>query len=277
VEKSGKLLILFGDRAGRLTVFENSTRVGSIQVATDPIVGLRGAAHAVFWWTASRVGQVSPVQMDELLPPCAGWTAPVVDVASDGSRVYISLADGDVLVYQMQRGKVRQCDLLYKFPLLGPKTDQMLKLKGFLFRLADSHLSILSIRHAEFADGPVLWEFIPNFAKSIAIHQGRLYALTEAGISIFTIDLKQAPDPVADDGWSIFDYIPKFGLVAVVVVMAVLLNIRKINERKNSEDADLMDSAQETTQEQMRELETKLRQMREGLSDYGLDVGEERG
>jgi len=295
-EKDGLLNILVGDETGRITQVQNGTRKGSVTVVSSSewrdhgeetarwnwefeakeeaptsmrIRGLRHAGSLILWWTSWKVGLLT-THMDVPWYPCTGWTSPVIDAVMDNSKLIVSLEDGSLLIYSTVRGKAKLCELMHKYPRIGPKTDTVVKFRGHLFRLAGRHLSIINQSKMEKRNGGGIRLFASNFARAFTIIGGQLVAVDEDGISVYDIHTAHIVESVAAEeggGWG-FDSIPRYGVFGVLIICAVIWNIRNLKKRKDAEDEAMREEVEATVPENFSVLEERINKMQSAMDDF---------
>eukprot|EP00397_Hematodinium_sp_SG-2012_P034715 GEMP01037258.1.p1 GENE.GEMP01037258.1~~GEMP01037258.1.p1 ORF type:complete len:494 (+),score=115.72 GEMP01037258.1:39-1520(+) len=256
VERKGKQYILLGDAHGRITFLEDGVRVGSLRVANEnePIIGLVRNAEVPF-------------------APCRGWAdGAAVGVDVRENRLVVSLDNGDMLVFATARGKVRTCELLGKYPRLGPATETMKRLRGHYLRLAGGHLSIIHIVYSEQGTGKALRLIVPNFAKEITLLEDRLVAVTAGGLDIYDVNTQSAPESF-DTSWFQFDNFPRIGVFGVILVLAVVWNVKKVNERRKNEDNAIKDEISSVIPENFKGLEERINAMQKNVDQFQDQFG----
>eukprot|EP00927_Polykrikos_kofoidii_P022223 TRINITY_DN20801_c0_g1_i1.p1 TRINITY_DN20801_c0_g1~~TRINITY_DN20801_c0_g1_i1.p1 ORF type:complete len:703 (+),score=134.73 TRINITY_DN20801_c0_g1_i1:112-2109(+) len=138
IDRGSQTYFVTGDSSGGITVFyRNGTIKGRVRVSDDHggVIGLlRGQGQNVLFYSSHAFGFFSVTQVDVQHPPCTGWSSPLFDIAVDPSlsysRIVLSLASGDVVVFSTSRGKSKACDLTLKFPHVSALPLKLHIMKG---------------------------------------------------------------------------------------------------------------------------------------------------
>lgn len=146
IDRGSQTYFVTGDSSGGIAVFyRNGTMKGRVRVTEDPggVKGLlRSQGQMILFYSSHSFGFFSATQIDVQYPPCSGWNSPLVDVVIDpshqSSRVVLSLADGDVLVFSTVRGKAKACDLTLKFPHVSVMPFKLQAFRGHIMALPTS-------------------------------------------------------------------------------------------------------------------------------------------
>jgi hypothetical protein len=238
----------------------------------------------VLFWSSHSFGFFSVSQLDVSYPPCTGWNSPLYDVAIDpsfsASRVVLALSDGDVLVFNTQRGKSKACDLTLKFPHVSVLPFQLHSFRGHVMGLPtpldnmerkeeymrEIFFFNLAAMEAGYGAAPsravsLQLSFKPRQPESIALHGGlgssgdrksqiALRFANSEGVELYDLSLKTPPPPQAasgesgsEDSWTsnLLNWVPKVGVFGVALVGVVIWNVRKVTSQKKFDQKDDFD------------------------------------
>jgi len=311
VERDDVVYFVAGDSRGGISIFHEDGRLkGRTKLTEDPggIRGLvRGLLQQVVFFSSHSFGIFSVSQMDMPFESCSGWTAPLMDMILDpnhaNSRAFLALADGDVLVFSLNKQKDRACELLHKFPRVSrlPFKLQMWNSHVVGMQMAQpeaaaqqhtDHLRELfffntvamDAVHGDVASRIITAQlnFRPRRLEDFAINgipgmaagersraQLALRYIGENGVELSELTLQQPPalyDVNAGGGESWLTRFPKITVFAVAVLGVVLWNVRKARWSKKSAGESTLDD--ESTKETSND-------SKEDDSQHGQQSGEE--
>lgn len=270
VERGSQTFYVTGDHLGGLTVFfRNGTMKGRVVVTEDKggVKGLvKGQGQNVMFYSANHFGFFSSAQIDVQYPPCGGWETPVHMAVSDPaystSRVILALTNGDVLIFNTQRGKAKACDLTLKFPKVSPLPLYIRIFRGHAVALGipendnqksrTRELFFLNLGAMEHGYGTSASRAVFMQAtfdanpRAFAINVGaqdksgkaQLAILPEHGKGIDLYDLSLKPPPAVkipgaegeSNSW--FSWFPKIGVFGIALIGVVMWNVRKVTSKK---------------------------------------------
>mmetsp|Transcript_136986 Transcript_136986/g.266544 ORF Transcript_136986/g.266544 Transcript_136986/m.266544 type:complete len:612 (-) Transcript_136986:154-1989(-) len=288
IERTGKTFFVTGDHLGGISVFmRNGTVKGRVKVTEDPggVIGLqRSQGQMILFWSSHSFGFFSVSQLDVSYPPCTGWNSPLYHVSIDpsfsASRVILALTDGDVLVFNTQRGKSKACDLTLKFPHVSVMPFQLHSFRGHVMGLPtpldnmarkeeymrEIFFFNLAAMEAGYGVSPsravsLQLSFKPRQPEHMALHGGlantgdrksqiALRFANSQGVELYDLSLKTPPPPQAagggsgnDDSWTsnLLNWVPKVGVFGVALVGVVIWNVRKVTSQKKFDAKDDFD------------------------------------
>lgn len=320
VDRGSQTSFVTADSLGGIGVFHrNGTFRGRIRVTEDPggVQGLlRHQGQTILFYSSHSFGFFSTGQIDVQSPPCTGWNAPLFDVALDptgsSSRVVLSLADGDIIVFSTSTGKGNKaCDLTLKFPRVSALPLKLNTFKGHVLALptaepdmphkADYLREIFFFNTQAMEAGYSLApsrvvalqaSFKPRQPESVALSASGAAAKAhvairfegQKGLELFELSLKQPTKPKADGGgeggndlagW--LEWFPKIGVFGIALVGVVIWNVRKAtSQTKQAGAAGASMELPDDLDEHLAKLRDR-RRMQQVAKGGGADQGGQRG